>query len=164
VRKPFGRKILDARYGNNHLDAHFLDAMEGDEAEAVKAILELHANQQLGLLIPYSVKDEIEHENTPDHVKERAQQLSYTSPVDLTEPERELRKEACALMRGNAKPGSHDADAYHLVEAAKHGGRYFITNDKRVLKRQEDISALLGIKVVTPTKFLETYNECAGKP
>ena len=62
-------------------------------------------------------------------------------------------------MRGNAKPGRHDADAIHIVEAAKHGGRYFITNDVRILSKKEDLSVLVGISVVMPTEFLEAYEE-----
>ncbi len=62
MRIPMNRRILDPRYGNNHTDAHFLDALEGDETKAVESILALHAKQRFTLLIPYSVKAEIEHD------------------------------------------------------------------------------------------------------
>lgn len=164
MRIPMNRRILDPRYGNNHIDAHFLDALEGDEAKAVESILALHAEQRFTLLIPYSVKAEIEHENTPAHVKKRAREFIYTVPVQLTRPELERVEQARALMRGNAKSGKHDADAFHIVEAEKHGGRYFITNDGRILRKKEDISALLGIRIVTPTEFLAAYEACTQEP
>jgi integrase len=34
VRKPVSKKVLYPRYGNNHIDAHFLDALEGESARA----------------------------------------------------------------------------------------------------------------------------------
>jgi len=61
-------------------------------------------------------------------------------------------------MRGNAAPGKHDADAFHVVEAAKYGGRHFITNDTRILRKKAEISELTGIDVVTPTEFLARYD------
>jgi len=160
VRTPFGRKTLDPRYGNNLIDAHFLDALEGEEAEALERIMRFYAEERFTLLIPHSVRAEIEHENTPDHVKARARQFIFTEPVQLTAPERERVEQARALMRGNAKAGKHDSDASHIVEAAKHGGRYFITNDGRILKKKNEISALLGIKIVAPTEFLAAYEKC----
>jgi hypothetical protein len=61
-------------------------------------------------------------------------------------------------MRGNAAPGKHDADAFHVFEAAKYGGRHLTTNDKRILSKKAEISELAGIDVVTPTEFLEHYD------
>jgi len=159
MRIPFSKKVADPRYGNNHIDAHFLDTVEGDQTEAVERILGLHQDGKFTLLIPYSVKVEIEHKNTPSHVKERARQFVYTESVGLTQDEQKLHEQTRALMRGNAKPGKHDADAFHIVEAAKHGGRYFITNDRRILNKKEDLSVLVGISVVMPTEFLEAYEE-----
>ena len=51
--------MLDRKYGNNFMDAHFPDAMQGDEAEAVERVMAFHAAQQFTLLLPYSVKDEM---------------------------------------------------------------------------------------------------------
>ena len=35
-------------------------------------------------------------------------------------------------MQRNAQRGKHDADTFHVVESAKYGGRYFVTNDERI--------------------------------
>lgn len=118
MRVPMNRRILDPRYGNNHVDAHFLDTVEGAEQEAVERILALYRQRKCTLLLPYSVKAEIEHANTPAHVKARARELVFTTPVELTPPELELIARSRDLMRGNAAPGKHDADAFHVVEAA----------------------------------------------
>ena len=161
MRKPFSKKVADPRYGNNHIDAHFLDTVQGEQAQAVERILGLHQEGKIALLIPYSVKAEIEHKNTPGHVKERARQFVYTEPVGLTQGEQKLHEQTRILIRGNAKPGKHDRDAFHIVEAAKHGGRYFITNDRAILSKKDDLSVLVGISVVMPTKFLEADEECS---
>jgi len=64
------------------------------------------------------------------------------------------------IMRGNAKEGKHDMDAYHVVESAKYG-RYFVTNDERILRKAKDISALLSIAIVTPSEFLDQCRRAA---
>lgn len=45
----------------------------------------------------------------------------------------------------------------HLFESAKYGGRHFITNDGRLLKKAPEIWALLQIKVLKPSEFLASY-------
>jgi predicted nucleic acid-binding protein len=108
------------------------------------------------LLLPHSVKAELAHPNTPPDVKQRAAQLVYSMRVTLTPGERAKHDQIRALIRGNAKSGQHDTDAYHLVESAKYG-RHFITNDKRLLKKAPEIWAILHLKVLTPTEFLAAY-------
>jgi hypothetical protein len=61
------------------------------------------------------------------------------------------------LVQGNAKAGQHAADAFHIVESAKNGGRHFITNDQRLLKKAHQIWDALLIRVVSPTDFVADY-------
>ncbi len=146
---------IDPRFFNTLLDAHVLDRTGGPDDAVVDEILGL---DELTLILPHSVKSEIEHPNTPADVKRRALGLIYTLPVSLTPPEQELHQRVRTIVRGNAKPGKHDRDAFHLVESHKHGGGYFITNDERLLtKRAELAQVLRRLKIVTPTEFLETY-------
>ena len=118
---------IDPRIFNTLLDAHVLDRTGGPDDAAVDEILGL---DELTLILPHSVKSEIEHPNTPADVKRRALGLIYTLPVSLTPPEQELHQRVRTIVRGNAKPGKHDRDAFHLVEIHKHGGVYFITIDE----------------------------------
>jgi len=157
--------VLDPRYGNNFIDNNGLDRTD-DPAEnaAVDTILEL-AGQAFGLLLPYSVKAEVEHPNTPRDVQRRAAMLLHSLPVQLTEPERATHDRVRALLQGNALPGKHAADAFHLVESAKYGGRYFITNDGRLLDKAPEIWAALQIQVVKPSAFLAAYRSaCERRP
>ena len=99
---------------------------------------------------------EIAHPHTPTEVKRKAGFLVFSMPVELTGPELELHDRVRDLIRGNAQPGQHDRDAFHLVESAKYG-RHFITKDRRLLKKAGDIWDMLHLKVLTPGEFLNAY-------
>jgi hypothetical protein len=150
---------LDPRYGNNFIDANFLDRTGGHEDAAVDEILRLNDESAFTLLLPHSVRAEIEHPNTPGDVKRRAQRFIYSMPVTrLTAPELKTHDEIRNLIQGNARPGQHDKDAFHLVERAKYGGRFFITNDGRLLKKVAEIWEMLRpLRVVKPSEFLAAY-------
>lgn len=147
------RKI-DPRLLNTFLDATVLHRKGDVEDEVVEEILRTAFERRVVLILPHSVKDEISHSNTPSEVKSRAQGLIYSTPVQLTVAEKELHRRVRHVIRGNAKAGKHDADAFHLVESDKHGGGYFLTNDKRLLRKKTELSHLLQIEIVTPTEFL----------
>ena len=147
---------VDPRYFTNLIDANVLDCTGTAEDAAVDEILELAAGNRIALLLPYSVKDEVSHPRTPAEVKRRALTLPFTEPVTLTEPERRLYREVLEIVQGDAKPGKHDLDAFHIVESAKYGG-YFLTNDKRLLRKRAAIGAVAQIEIVTPSEFLNRF-------
>ncbi len=146
---------LDPRVGNSFIDANVLNQTGGPEDAAVREILRLRWGT-FTVLLPHSVKAEIAHVNTPAEVKQRATEFIYSMPVQLTPAERATHDKIRALIQGNAKPGQHDRDAFHLVESAKYG-RHFITNDGRLLKKAEQIWELLHLKVLKPSEFLAAY-------
>jgi predicted nucleic acid-binding protein len=148
---------IDPRIHNNFLDAHVLDRTGGPDDALVDEILVLARSLKISLMLPHSVKAEIEHPNTPAEVKRRALGLIYTERVSLTESERALHRQAREIVRGNARPGKHDRDAFHVVEAEKYGGGYFVTNDARLLKKRAELERVLAIAIVTPTEFLQAY-------
>ncbi len=154
---------IDPRYFNTLIDAHVLDRTGGPQDADVGEILRLGAEGDVSLVLPYSVKHEIEHPNTPAYVKQRATGLSYTIQVDLTPGERELYQRVLQIIQGDAKPGKHARDARHLVESDKYGGGYFLTNDGRLLKKAAGIGKLLNMEIVTPAGFLEKYREAEAK-
>jgi hypothetical protein len=158
-----GQPDLDPRFGNNFIDANVLDRTRGPEDAAVDEILRLHSEDAFTVLLPYSVKTEIEHPKTPPEVKERAEQFLYSMPVQLTTPEVATHARIRALIQGNAGRGQHEKDAFHLVESAKYG-RHFITNDGRLLKKADEIWAMLQLKVLKPSDFLAAYLTHVEKP
>ncbi|MBN8811846.1 MULTISPECIES: hypothetical protein [unclassified Sphingomonas] len=112
----------------------------------------------MSVLLPHSVKAEIENPNTPTAVKCRAADLIYTMPVSLNPGELDVHAKVRALMRGNALSNQHDSDAFHVVEASKYGG-YFVTLDKRILRKSAELRALLpGLWVVSPQELVGIYN------
>ena len=147
----------DPRYFNTLIDATFLHSTGGPEGTAVNEIQKLHDNGDCLLLLAHSVRAEIEHHKTPAEVKRRAARFIYSRPVQLTAPEQATHARFRALMQGNAKPGKHAKDAFHLVESAKYG-LFFITSDTRLLKKADEIYVMLPpFRVVKPTSFLEAY-------
>jgi hypothetical protein len=154
--------MLDPRYGNNFIDANVLDRTGGPEDAAVDEILHLRDESAFTVLLPHSVKSEIEHPNTPAEVKRRAAGFIYSMPVQLTAPEMATHDKIRALIQGNAKPGQHARDAYHLVESAKYG-RHFITNDARLLKKADDIWKMLQLRVLKPSEFLDAYYQAKAR-
>ena len=155
-------KRIDPRYFNTLIDANVLDRRGDADDEAVDEMLSLYGDGKITLLMPHSVKAEIEHPNTPAEVKARAMSIIFTEPVTLTPNEVERHRQVRDLVQGNAVPGTHDRDAYHVVEAGKYGGGYFVTRDARLLKMGREVSALLQIEVVSPTEFMRKYQEFAA--
>jgi hypothetical protein len=77
----------------------------------------------------------------------------YSMEVTLTAPELATHEKLQILIQGNAKSGRHERDAFHLVESAKYGGRYFITKDRRLLKKAPEIWVALRLRVVKPSEL-----------
>lgn len=151
-------KRMDPRFFNNLIDANVLDVNDDNPAEVVDEVLQLAFDGKVILMIPHSVKAEIEHPRTPTEVKSRALGLIYTDPVQLTANEIALHERVREIVQGDAKPGQHDRDAFHMVESAKYGGN-FITNDRRLLARKAVLDQLLGIAILRPSEFLKIYHE-----
>jgi hypothetical protein len=154
----FGKMVnIDPRFGNNFIDANVLDRKGSPEDNAVDAILRYAEAGEFTLLLPYSVKEELEHPNTPKEIKRRAAGLIFSMRVQLTEQEKATHRRIRDLIRGNAQSNQHDRDAFHLVESQKNGGRHFITNDGRLLKKAAEIWQALLIRVLTPKAFMNDY-------
>ena len=151
-------RFVDPRYHPSCIDAMILDRRGDSEDQVVEEILALAEDLRISLYIPHSVKSEIEHPNTPAETKQRASGLLFTNPVTLTERETQTVLKIQAMLQGNAQPGKHHRDAFHVVEAAKYGS-YFITNDGRILKNRGALTEILGVDVVTPTEFLERFRD-----
>jgi hypothetical protein len=156
--KLFGKEVnLHPTLGNNFIDANTLDR-SGEVADAaVERILAFVEDGEFTLLLPYSVQAEIAHPNTPPDVKRLASRLIYSMRVRLTEQEKATHKRIRELIQGNARSDKHADDAFHIVESAKNGGRHFITNDGRLLKKAPEIWQALLIRVLTANEFIHDY-------
>jgi len=107
------------------------------------------------LQIAHSTQKEVEHPNTPDWVKEQAGGLIYTINVELTPNERNTLGGIEVILAGNGKIENIKQDAWHVFEAAKYD-HYFITTDKRILARADELRDRSGVNVLLPSQFLSS--------
>jgi len=151
---------LDARRVNVTIDANALDKDGTARDAVVDRALRLRQAGKIRFVIPAGVRREIEHPKTPQTVKDAVLPEIFTMPVGLNPQEQEFRQRLIAALQGNALPGKHAADAYHLAEAGKYGG-YFITHDERILKKSGDLQNLLppSLQIVTLERFLEIVDD-----
>jgi hypothetical protein len=107
----------------------------GIEEGASRRILEKWPN----IIVAHSVQKELEHPNTPDDVKRMAQEFVYTVETELTPELLDKKDDIRIFVQGNAKLDRHKFDAEHLFELYKSGGGYFVTTDKRLLSRSDEL-------------------------
>ena len=160
-RRRSRRSPPDPRYHQVFLDAHIFD--ENDDVEITSAVAEILGpmRESVRILLPHSVKAEIDRPQTPARVKALASGLIYSIPVELNQGENETHNRLRIIMKGNALSDQHDADAFHVVEAAKYGG-YFVTLDRRILKKKSEISSVLpGLWIVKPQELVDIFRSTA---
>ena len=150
---------IDPRIHNSFVDANFWDISGASlEDAAVSEIMKLYHREDIILIMPHSVKAEIDHPNTPPKIKRQAADLLFTEPTNLTPNEWAMHAKILKMIQGDAKPGRHDRDIMHLFEAEKYGGGYFITKDIRVLKKAREVERMLtSLRVVQPSEFMQYY-------
>ena len=145
----------DPRFHGTMIDAHLLDDIgdeRADQRAARDKMIELPSNQY-AIMLPHSVKAEIDHPNTPSETKNRASAFVYSFDTAIVAPS--LLAQAKAIMRGNAVSQKHDQDAEHCCDAAAWGS-FFVTLDKRTLKKRDEIRRLLpGLWIMTPAEWVE---------
>jgi hypothetical protein len=116
------------------------------EADDVAEIIALWDAGKFTLVVPSSVRRELQHPNTPAYVKQIALRVIYTLDVTPTEMEVQMIERMKRIIQGNARPGRHDQDATHLVEASKYG-RYFITKDARLLAKADIVRDVIPLHI-----------------
>jgi hypothetical protein len=137
------RRPLDPRKCNVLFDANAFDRDGGPSDADVDRLLELGRSQKVILIAPGSVRGEIQNPRTPGHVQAAALPQIFSYGVEPNDSERARYREVRDILRGNATDDRHDADARHVVEAAKYGG-YFITHDRRINRtKRADLEQVL---------------------
>ena len=139
---------------NSSVDSCAFDPKYGPEDKAANEIFRLHKEEGLIIQIAHSTQKEVDHPNTPDWVKRAAAGMIYTLQVDLKQDERTRFRRIHAILTGQGRPENMEEDARHIFEAQKYG-LYFITTDRRLLKRAKEIGALCGLEILLPSQFLE---------
>ena len=112
-------------------------------------------------LIPFSVREEGSRPESPPQIKVAISRFIYTCDVELNPIEKSDIASFQRLHRGDAEPKNIDADLTHVWEAAKYQGRYFVTADRRLLNRTNEIAAYKSIQVITLDHAISLYEVMA---
>jgi predicted nucleic acid-binding protein len=161
------RNALDPRVSNIGLDSGSLDSHGPVRSLLVNRFCELVRDGTFKVVIARGVRDEISHPNTPNKVKGLFFPRIYNRCPELIASQREQRLMVKEILRGNARSGTHDADASHLSEAAEIGCSYFVTYDNRVLDKRGELRSAIPptLTIVTLEEFFEIYDAyAAGRP
>ena len=157
-RVPFSRCLTDPRRANIFLDSCAFDPKYAPEDRAAQEIHRIANEGGISILLAHSSQKEIEHPNTPEDVKREARSMIYTIETDLTPEERAQKAEIHRRLTGNGNPEKYAADAAHVFEAGKYIG-YFITTDRRILGKRDELRGVCPATVVTPSEWLRIYHE-----
>jgi hypothetical protein len=157
-RIPFNssRRPLDPRRCNIGHDANALDR-NGNNDALVDRFMRLVESGGLNVVVAGGVRDEVQHPHTPGAVKAAVLPRIFNLRPGLISEQRAARARVAAILQGNAKPGAHAADASHLSEAAETGCAFFITHDKRILKKRDELVPALPptLQIVSLEEFLK---------
>lgn len=148
-------KYIDPLIFNTMLDANLLDEVVSGESAAVNRIMELCDSEDLNIVLPYSVRDEVNHPKTLRQVREAANQFIYSIRVELTDPERARYEQLVSEARGKSQRKNVEDDLYHIFESGKYGGGHFVTRDGWLLRNTERIWESAHVEVVPPEEFVE---------
>jgi hypothetical protein len=156
---PFhpARQPLDPRICNIGHDANALDRDGTDRDRLVTRFCLLSKSGILKVVVAGRVRDEIQHSQTPGEVKAVALPQIFNLRPSLIASQQAERRNVLKVLQGNARPEKHAADSSHLSEAVETGCGYFITHDKRFLKKRSQLYAVLPptINIVTLDEFFE---------
>ena len=150
------RRPLDPRTCNIACDANALDPL-GDRDGLVDRFCALSSQGILTVVVGKGVREEVQNPNTPGAVKTATlPQISNLRP-SLTQAQQIARFCVQSILQGDARAGKHSADASHISEAAETGCAYFITHDKRILKKKRELSEVLppSLQIVTLAEFMD---------
>jgi hypothetical protein len=142
-------------------NANAFDKVGGPHDALIDRFEALSMDGSLTLVVPGGVRDEVEHPNTPPWIKSIVADKIFNLRPGLNQSRRASRLRVEEILRGNAKPGHHAADASHVSEAAEIACPYFIIQDKRILAKREELRRVLG--AVPAIMALEELFEILGQ-
>lgn len=103
------------------------------------------------------------HLNAPEELRAAAGAAKARARARLPVSARQQidRIRVRAILRGDGRPGKHDADASHLSEAAEAGCRAFLTRDGKILRKRDTLRLALpdGMRILTLVEFFSHFGE-----
>ena len=120
---------------------------------------------RLRLVVPAGVVEEMRRAGAPDSVRAFAAAVAPAArPAALTARQHIDRIRVRAILRGDGRPGKHDADASHLSEAAEAGCTVFVTRDGKILRKRDILRGALppGFRITTLEDLMAGRREQDG--
>lgn len=140
------------------IDANALDRDGSARDALVEAFGEALAAGRFRLVVTAGVAGEMRHAGAPDAVRALAAALAPppSRAAPLTARQHIDRIRVRAILRGDGRPGKHDADASHLSDAAEAGCTVFITRDGKILRKRDILRGALppGFRILTLEAFM----------
>ena len=122
---------------------------ESERDGAILEILELYDNGDINILIPSTVRMEMNNniEKVPLHAQNLLNKLLFTVYFELTYFEQAQKEIFLSTIRGKTQSENIDVDLSHIFEAAKYHAKYFITRDKKLSSktRKKKIKSIILI-------------------
>ena len=141
---------IPPRIANIYLDSCAFDPKYEPEDSAAKEIFHMYDQMDgLVLIIAHSVQKEIDHPNTPNWVKEKANQLIYTIDMGLNKSQKKVLQQIENILAGTGYIENIRQDARHIFEAQEDGS-YFVTTDKRILKKRDALRRISSTFYIRP--------------
>ncbi len=136
-------------------DSCAFDGGDIDEQRASNEIRNLFFIHSGRINVLHSVQKEINYPKTPQWVKDLAATYIGTLQVSLTSEEQAVLSDIERIIVGDGILENYRTDCRHIYEAQKYG-RYFVTTDKRILRRSDAIRRRVGtLYIVRPTEFVD---------
>jgi hypothetical protein len=162
-RRPFPQRAIDPRRCNIACDANALDRGGTSKDRFVDRFIELVESRVINVVVAGGVLDEVQHPRTPHDVKSVVLPRIFNLRPGLNSLQQAERARVRTILQGNAKSDTHASDASHLSEAAETGCCYFITNDKRILKKREELRSALPPTLIGGFDGRETLAHFSGE-
>jgi hypothetical protein len=115
----------------------------------------------LHVVLGGGVRDEVRHPNSSPEKKAAMLPQIFNLRPGLTSGQRAERQRVAEILQGNARPGKHAADAAHLSEASETGCSYFVTHDRRILRKCSELRAVLppNLWIVSLEEFFGIFDD-----
>jgi hypothetical protein len=152
---------LDPRRVNISVDGNVFNRGLADESDRrIDRLEQLEQNRLINFVIAGGVREEVLNPATPERKQAAVQPKIFNLRPSLNGQQIEARRAVAGILQGNAKPGTHAADASHISEAAETGCGYFITHDVRIIRKRTELAAVLppSLQIVTLEEFLTIYD------
>ncbi len=143
------------------LDANVLDRTRLEQDQLIERLRSLATNGSIELFWPSGVVDEMLHLHAPEDIRAAAGAARRRPRCPLSARQQIDRIRVRAILRGDGRPGKHDADASHLSEAAEAGCTAFLTRDSKILRKRDTLRLALpdGLRIRTLAEF---FSELGG--